>query len=864
MSQLSPTLSPLSVLDASSVSSASAVSTPTAPVIDTPGESLAPTEENAPEPLGQQTAAVHQRLERLLERAAVNGMPGLNASLSAALNRASERPGLFEAGRSEYKAMEAAAEACDLAGARLAKTPLSAFQKQPMDEAAFKVLSDYTAAQNAMFSCIQAFTAKSERFSPLMETLAQATQFRASEALNLAATLMKGEAPEESATMGEGMARLSPQMHGHRLRDALSTEAAQLLNRLDELERRTDLSPADFEAARTELAEGFRSLKERMQGLADTAASGLQADRSLSATLLRALDGSAQRLANLQGTTRNEVKLKAAERFLDLGVSLKDAEAAKFPGFLKRSLTGLLGRYEVDCRIILTRIGANARPSEIKSSMIEAVARLHVGQLPNIMSCLNRVAEGNVDIQAAGKRLEELGLSRKEAGELFAALKDEGTRAFVGKFSSSLANMPKDIFLAEVRSMERLLEAADERFALRGEYLSLAVEHSIDLNTVVEARLRGFPPESMETRAVEGAFVSAKILGQGAANTVELCRFVESEGVELKKVFKPEREARMGLARLRLSRLGYSDDTQTMKLNVASCVAADAIGCGGVISRSTIGTHNGKFGLFMEAAPGCTAHDVMRGGACGSLPDGTKLNWKQTVSRLKKNGNFEAMQANLMRECCRMEWADLLSGQVDRHYDNYLLHIDAETGAVKITGIDNDGSFSEKKVGMTKVDVSTLGDEEIRLLERVGMELKEQDGRKTVANAPQPDQYQLGALRKLFGFNQFFRPSHIDRDTFNKITALDENEYRRSLTPYMDEKAVDAAVLRLRDAKAHAIDLEARGRVVDDWTASSDGRTNMVFQQIRNSAPPRTDGDGHRLWNYHAGFFARDLMQMFR
>lgn len=864
MSQISPTLSPISVLDTSPVSSSSTVASPPAPATDAPGEPLAPAEETAPEPLGQQAAAVHPQLERLLERAAANGMPGLSASMSAALSSASELPGFREAGRAEYKAMAAAAKACDLASARLAKTPLAAFQKKPMDAAAFNVLSEYTAAQNRMFSSIQAFTAKSERFSPLMEKLAQATQFRASEALNLAATLMQATAPAASATMGEGMARLSPQMHGSLLLDSLSREAAQLLARLDALEARTDLSPADFDTARKELAGDFSTLKARMQGLADTNAAGLQADKALSATLLRALDASAARLNALNITTRTDVKLKSAERFLDLGVTLRDAEAAAFPGFLKTPLKKMLDRYEAECRDIQTRINAGASPGEIKASMVRAVASLHADQLPKIMSCLSRVAEGRVGMHDAGRRLQRLGLEREHIGELFAALSDEGARAFAGKFSTSLANMPDSLFQAEVRSMERLLDAADERFALRGDYLSLAVEHSIDLNTVVEARLRGFPPESMETSAVEDALVSAKVLGQGAANSVELCRFVEAEGVEIKKVFKPEREARMGLAHLFLSRLGYSDDAQTMKLNVASCVAADAIGCGGVIARSTIGTHNGKFGLFMEAAPGCTADDVRRGEACGSLPDGTRLSWKQTVSHLKKNGNLAAMQANLMRECCRMEWADLLSGQVDRHCQNYLLHIDAETGAVKITGIDNDGSFSKKKIGMTKVDVSSLRDEDRQRLSNVGLLPQMQSDGRHAVDAPHPDQKQLAALRSIFGFNQFFRPSHIDRETFIRITELDESEYRRSLAPYMDRSAADAAVLRLQDAKAHAIDLAAQGRVVDDWAASSDGKTNTVFQQIRNSAPPRTDSDGHRLWNYHAGFFARDLMQMFR
>ena len=343
---------------------------------------------------------------------------------------------------------------------------------------------------------------------------------------------------------------------------------------------------------------------------------------------------------------------------------------------------------------------------------------------------------------------------------------------------------------------------------------------------------------------------------------MELCTYAENEGVELKKVFKPEREARMGLAHLRLSSLGYGNDIQTMKLNVASCVAADAIGCGGVVARSTIGTHKGRFGLFMEAAPGCTARGILTGnGLCGSLPDGSKLNWNDTVNTLKKNGKFEAMRANLMRECCRMEWADLLSGQVDRHGDNYLLHIDAETGAVKLTGIDNDGSFSSRKIGMTRVDVTGIETRDRDTLVGAGI-IPVEEGDKSVISVPTPTQTQLSALRKVFGFNQFFRPSHIDRQTYGQLMALDEDSYRRSLAPYMDEAALDAAIMRLRDARQHAIDLQTSGRVVDDWSAQTNGQ-NAVFQQIAAKAPPLRGENGKRIWRYSAGFFARDLLLLF-
>lgn len=88
------------------------------------------------------------------------------------------------------------------------------------------------------------------------------------------------------------------------------------------------------------------------------------------------------------------------------------------------------------------------------------------------------------------------------------------------------------------------------------------------------------------------------------------------------------------------------------------------------------------------------------------MPDGKELNFPETCRFLRSNGKLDAMRANLMRELSKMEWADVLSGQVDRHGDNYLIDINPQTGAVKITGIDNDASFGTRKAGMTVVDLS--------------------------------------------------------------------------------------------------------------------------------------------------------------
>ena len=111
---------------------------------------------------------------------------------------------------------------------------------------------------------------------------------------------------------------------------------------------------------------------------------------------------------------------------------------------------------------------------------------------------------------------------------------------------------------------------------------------------------------------------------------------------------------------------------------------------------------------------------------------------------------------------------------------------------------------------------------------------------------------QLGVMRRHLGFNQLFRPSFIDRETYEKLRLLDENAYRMSLRDCLDDEALDAAAARLRDAKSVAEDLARRGRVVDDWKDAA--VLDAMKAEVRG-----VDRDSlfHHL---HFGFFQRDFL----
>ena len=112
---------------------------------------------------------------------------------------------------------------------------------------------------------------------------------------------------------------------------------------------------------------------------------------------------------------------------------------------------------------------------------------------------------------------------------------------------------------------------------------------------------------------------------------------------------------------------------------------------------------------------------------------------------------------------------------------------------------------------------------------------------------------------EFFGFNQLFRPTHIDKDTYDKLMTLDVESYRNSLKPYMGDKAIEAAVMRLQEAQAYATELSNENKVVEDWSQDKMhdkiiGNTEREIQKTLSPSEYRID----------IGFYARDFATAFR
>lgn len=399
-------------------------------------------------------------------------------------------------------------------------------------------------------------------------------------------------------------------------------------------------------------------------------------------------------------------------------------------------------------------------------------------------------------------------------------------------------------------------------------YLPLLFEGKAKLSTLLDAAMLNIPPEHLELRPESAITRETEKLGQGGFNTVTLCRCKDRNGQTTELVFKPEGIAREGMESTRFCALGYERCIRTANLNMASCAVAEMLGVPQVQSRTSLGFLDGTFGLFMSRAPGKTASELRRQENGGSA-------FYATAAKLYDTGKGSAIFADLQRELNHLGWVDALCGQVDRHRNNYLVHIDPQTGGVTVTGIDNDGSFGERLVGPGTVDMTNLRIPPkpyramfspmreraiIRRCQRAsdgrfGMYEYDRTSRKLFLHfdrARTREDYET--LSDYFGLNQAFLPRDIDQATYDKLMALTEQNYRKTLKPFLPPPALDAAVSRLKAVQEHAHELYQNGRCRQgtQWGAPSLLREAVAGQQeVQNDKSREIFQD----------FFSRDFGQ---
>lgn len=835
--------------------------------------------------LAQDVEHASVRLNQLMEKVALQ-MPSMNGSLTTQLQKEIPRPKLFHAGYQIHTKVMDAAKKCDEAARALSQIPTRAFATQPISQEAFSVLKNYTESQNALYSKLNDFMKATKQSSPLLTSALQATQNRAAEALNLVATLQIASQanltqPETlharqhldafnnimTVSMSEGMAKMSSDMHGAKVKHDALTAVSGLADRLDKLEsQRTNLSLDDFKAQAQNLKADINQLRQALPQDLTADSSELTLNKSVHLIEDISLNESFKALLDRADTRLNvmteiDPKNEILSSFNDLYAPIPMDEANAFVSSLPREIKAMgqtflsqVERYnETITNIQLKLQAGNLVADDLRTQCQSALSSVknQVGAVPRMMLNLahgvhEHFLNNPTDLINFIRKHTGVQLTKDQAKACYKWLNSAGQSnqsvlKLNERFTSGILTAAPALANAETQELAGMLRASQhEQLPLTSDYVSSALEHDLSFSTLINASLRHIPVDQLELRANQQSLVSQQHLGQGAINAVTLCEYADKDGTPMKLVFKPEVSARHGLAKLSAVGCGYHEGTRIMQLNVATTLTADQIGVGDVVARSKIGTLDGRIGLFMEAAPGKEAVKW-------------KENFEAFAHTLKKNNVFETARGQLMRSLSNLEWADALSGQVDRHNSNYLVDINPQTGSVKVTGIDNDLSFGTKKVGITTFLTDGI---EPDLAQQMGIT----QGQTQIDGSNLPKEG-IMALRNAFGINQISKPTHIDRETFEKLISINPHDYRQSLSQCLEPNAVDAAVLRLIDAQNHARTLEIQGAIVE----GNDWKSDELFKSVLENRVQAKGKSNEARFEALAknGFFARDFATLF-
>jgi len=263
------------------------------------------------------------------------------------------------------------------------------------------------------------------------------------------------------------------------------------------------------------------------------------------------------------------------------------------------------------------------------------------------------------------------------------------------------------------------------------------------------------------------AFTNAQVLekaklGSGAFNTVFAVKLRNPDGSTFDGVFKPLDTTERGDV---AAATGIpANDPQIAMRNIATVSYAKRLGFDVVPETRVALIDTGKgigdpcLGLVMERARGKPAAKIEA--SVLARPD-------------------------VCAEVTKLQLLDHLTGQGDRHFNNYFIDIDS-SGRAKVVGIDNDQCFGK------------------RLLDPAGIQ-------------------QLPNDRLRHVFRGTGMPPVVDTEMARAIDALTPADIRSMIGDKLSEDEIHAAISRHHGVKNHIAQLRAAGRVIEpaQWAQPS-------------------------------------------
>lgn len=380
----------------------------------------------------------------------------------------------------------------------------------------------------------------------------------------------------------------------------------------------------------------------------------------------------------------------------------------------------------------------------------------------------------------------------------------------------------KDVVSSSTNKARKMFAMAQQpQTQLDASYVQAALRNPDNVQSIVNCMSRDLDPAYLENDLSSGKDHVVEKLGKGCCNSALLVTSTDSDGKPVSKVFKEEFAAEVGSTQVDVGTAGIAHVVSIAQRNILACQMADAIGCADVLVQTTVGTLDGKFGIFMEKAQGKSPGDI------------DVAVWKGTAKLedyFGQPGIRDVVRGNTMHQLAKLAWVDVLSGELDRHAGNYLVSV-APDGRVAVKGIDNDmcGSRIRYSPLMTELD-------------------------EGVDPTRPPDN--LKALRSRmdeYEIKNGAPPLYIPAEVKAKLDAINEKEFAAEVRRTMkgDEEGVQAAVSRLRAARQIA----AHARVVgeDEWGDVA------VQKELCDMELRYVGGTYDRFYNYVTPLFLRDF-----
>lgn len=647
-----------------------------------------------------------------------------------------------------------------------------------------------------------------------------------------------GNDPAVNARLDAKLAELLPRqamsMHGNQAAiEKLKAQLQPLADRLEAFRQKPDASITgeEFAAYSREVAEAENALARGIAEGFPTGDGGRWEPDHAFLSAAKALTGTAKQFL---GDVRKEIGMRSLATFAKTAFSVKNAYVPAY----KENIEGI--------RELFPHL---ARATELRHRISELAERYVREPDDRIFALMEENAKkmaavNETNLRAELQRLRAIGPSQ------FPDMTDDEWDAFTAEFSHAVG-MESQVVHFKLMAKKINEEMAPEQF-LSTSSARLLAEGRLSFPTLVETRIHGMADADADPTLDDTHSVSSEKLGSGKTNTVSLVKY--DDGREF--VFKPEASGRQGMASLQISQ-DYKPEEKVADLNMATQRTADALGLGDVMPKTSVGSHKGKFGVFMEKAPGAEAASFAEGTA---KPRSGKL----TASRVKSlsDADYGKVVGELVRKTNRLEWFDLVTGQGDRHGKNYMVDVGEDLN-VEVKAIDNDQCFPAYRTGLRTYRLEGVYAriflqkreeavnmypmkyrDEIRKRLLADPGVKELPGGALSIDATKFENAELyWVLKQAVGMHGASLPDFIDEELYDRFQTLKAGPAREAwiadLRTRLPENAVASAIVRLDEAIAHAESLRKANLVIPKADfAKRDVQSRILAPQLTSPKYP--------------------------